>query len=159
LASTEDAVLWNVTAPETTVEIEVDIPTALALEPNATPGQALTPAHTALSPVSNAPPRSTSAPPPAPTAVVTPPANPFVVRGQVRQADGSLLVGGIVHTFDKDLRGEELLGQATTDPAGHYAIQYTAAQFQRAEKQRADVIFRLFDAAGQPLTNFTAADE
>jgi hypothetical protein len=52
-----------------------------------------------------------------------------------------------------------LLGQATTDPAGHYAIQYTAAQFQRAEKQRADLIFRLFDAAGHPLTNFTAADE
>jgi hypothetical protein len=169
LASTEDTVLWNVTAPETAVVIEVDVSTALALEPNAAPGQALTSAQTALPPVPNALPRSTSAlpfapiapsrPAPAPTAVVTSPASPFVVRGQVRQVDGNMLVGGTVHAFDKDLRGEELLGQATTDPAGHYAIQYTATQFQRAEKQRADVIFRLFDAAGQPLTNFTAADE
>ncbi|SRR6266702_6235033 len=64
----------------------------------------------------------------------------FVVKGQVRHADGSPLVGALVRAFDKDLRTAEPLGEpATTDQAGRYEITYTAEQFSRAEKGSADL--------------------
>ncbi|MFL5661392.1 MAG: peptidoglycan-binding protein, partial [Ktedonobacteraceae bacterium] len=56
----------------------------------------------------------------------------FVVKGQIRQADGSPLVGGVVRAFDKDLRSEDQLNETTTDKDGHYEITYTSAQFRRA---------------------------
>jgi hypothetical protein len=74
-----------------------------------------------------------------------------VVRGQVRQADGSLLIGGTVRAFDKDLRSEEMLGKAQTDRDGRYEIKYTAGQFRRAEKQSADLIVRVLSRDGLPL--------
>lgn len=78
---------------------------------------------------------------------------PFTVRGQVHQADGSPLVGGIVRAFDKDMRNEEPLGEATTDNDGHYEIQYTADQFRRTEKKSADLIVRVFNRDGSPLVS------
>src|SRR6476660_39633 len=53
----------------------------------------------------------------------------FAVRGQVRQANGSLLIGGTVRAFDKDLRSEETLGEVVTGRDGRYEIKYTARQF------------------------------
>ena len=75
---------------------------------------------------------------------------PFVVRGQVRQ-DGHPLSGILIAAVDKDLRSEELLGQAMTDEQGRYEIAYTAAQFSRAEKGSADLIVRAQDSAGNLL--------
>src|SRR2546421_4052426 len=49
----------------------------------------------------------------------------FVVKGQIRLADGSPLVGAIVRAFDKDLRSEERLNETTTAKDGHYEITYT----------------------------------
>ncbi|HWP91824.1 MAG TPA: neuraminidase-like domain-containing protein [Thermodesulfobacteriota bacterium] len=90
---------------------------------------------------------------------VRPQPESFLVRGQVRQRDNSSLVGVLVQAFDKDVRGEEMLGEALTDDAGHYEIHYSAEQFSRAEKASADLIFRLFDQTGIPITNFKAVDE
>ena len=42
----------------------------------------------------------------------------FTVNGQVRSAAMQPLVNHIVRAFDKDLRHEELLGEATTDAQG-----------------------------------------
>ena len=78
-----------------------------------------------------------------------------VVRGQVLQAQGLPLAGVEVRAFDRDLRQEQLLGQHTTDAAGHYAIPYSSAQFRRAEKERADLVLRLFTPEGQPITGLT----
>jgi peptidoglycan hydrolase-like protein with peptidoglycan-binding domain len=75
----------------------------------------------------------------------------FVVRGHVRKADGSPLIEAIVRAFDKDLRHEERLGEAVTDGSGRYEIAYTAAQFRRAEKKRADLIVRVFGKQDQEL--------
>ncbi|MEX2307779.1 MAG: neuraminidase-like domain-containing protein [Pirellulales bacterium] len=75
----------------------------------------------------------------------------FVVRGQVRRIDGSLLVDGTVRAFDKDLRSEETLGAALTGRDGCYKIKYTTRQFRRAEKQSADLIVRVFSREGLPL--------
>ena len=78
-----------------------------------------------------------------------------VVRGQVLQAQGLPLAGVEVRAFDRDLRQEQLLGQHTTDAAGHYAIPYSPAQFRRAEKERADLLLRLFTPEGQPITGLS----
>jgi hypothetical protein len=67
-----------------------------------------------------------------------------LVRGQVLQARGLPLAGVVVRAFDRDLRSEQLLGQHSTDAAGHYAIPYSREQFRRAEKERADLVLRLF---------------
>jgi hypothetical protein len=76
---------------------------------------------------------------------------PFVVQGQVRQGDGSVVSDALVRAFDRDLRSEELLGEAKTDRDGHYKIAYTAGQFKRAEKQSADLIVRVLDANNSAL--------
>jgi len=62
----------------------------------------------------------------------------FVVTGLVHHDDGRPFAG-VVRAFDKDMRTEEFLGEATTDEAGHYEIRYTLESFRRAEKRRADL--------------------
>ena len=49
---------------------------------------------------------------------------------------------GIVRAFDKDLRREELLGEAVTGSDGRYEIRYLSSRFTRAEKNLADLIVR-----------------
>jgi peptidoglycan hydrolase-like protein with peptidoglycan-binding domain len=66
----------------------------------------------------------------------------FVVRGAVREADGSPAVGAEVKAFDVDLRAEQLLGIAFADSAGRYSISYSSDQFKRAEKRTADLVVR-----------------
>jgi peptidoglycan hydrolase-like protein with peptidoglycan-binding domain len=41
--------------------------------------------------------------------------NFYIVKGQIRQANGSVSTGAIVAVYDKDLRSEQLLGQTKTD--------------------------------------------
>lgn len=77
------------------------------------------------------------------------PVKKFIVRGQVRLADGTPLAGAVVRGYDKDLRTEEPLGEpATTDKDGRYEIVYTAGQFARAEKSSADLIVRVENPDG-----------
>lgn len=71
------------------------------------------------------------------------PAAEFVVQGQVTQRNRSI-AGIMVKAFDKDLRSEELLGETATDGQGRYDIRYTAHQFRRGEKKRADLIVRVY---------------
>ncbi|MCK5229170.1 MAG: hypothetical protein KAR13_02830, partial [Desulfobulbaceae bacterium] len=71
--------------------------------------------------------------------------NEFIVKGDILQADKSPLVDAFVRAFDKDLRSEQLLGEAHTDEEGRYEISYTHAQFRRAEKKSADLIVRVYD--------------
>src|SRR5262245_59866438 len=68
-----------------------------------------------------------------------PPPSRFVVHGEVRYADGQPAACLTVRAFDKDLRHEELLGEALTDAEGNYEIGYSPVQFQRAEKGKADL--------------------
>lgn len=97
-------------------------------------------------------------PTPAPTPVPLPVEEaPFMVHGQVRQADFSLFVGAVVQASDTDLRSEELLGQAITDQQGRYEIKYTADQFRRAEKGTADLIVRVYANSSAAPANASAA--
>jgi hypothetical protein len=63
-----------------------------------------------------------------------PPTSEFVVKGQVVHSDGQPVVGSLVRAFDRDLRSEELLGEAKTDEDGHYEISYTAGKLLRKKK-------------------------
>jgi hypothetical protein len=77
---------------------------------------------------------------------LTPDQDAFVVKGEVRQPDGHPFTDGTVKAFDKDLRHEQQLGTTSLSDQGRYEITYTPDQFRRAEKQRADLIVRVFDS-------------
>lgn len=69
----------------------------------------------------------------------------FVVCGQVRFADGTL-----VRAYDKDLRSKELLGKpkpVITNTEGRYELTYTAGQFSQVEKGNADLLVEATTAA------------
>jgi hypothetical protein len=66
---------------------------------------------------------------------------PLVVRGQVRNADGSFVTRYV----------EELLGETKTDNGGHYEIGYFPEQFRRKEKGNADLIIRAFDTEAREV--------
>ena len=68
----------------------------------------------------------------------------FIVKGFVRQSDGSVLAGMLVQAFDRDLRNEQLLGKTQTDKKGFYQIQYSAQQFSKREKASADLVVKAF---------------
>ncbi|MBE9128305.1 MULTISPECIES: peptidoglycan-binding domain-containing protein [unclassified Coleofasciculus] len=70
-------------------------------------------------------------------------APPFIVKGQVRQADGDPADGILISAFDVDLRSEQLLGQTQTDRKGFYQIQYSAEQFSKREKGKADLVVKV----------------
>lgn len=53
---------------------------------------------------------------------------PFVVRGHVKQADGTPLADVAVLAVDQDLRGEQELGRTNSDKDGCYEIRKTAGQ-------------------------------
>lgn len=75
----------------------------------------------------------------------------YKVQGHIKQADGSPLVGNLVRALDKDLRHEQLLGEARTDRQGYYTIGYNQNQFRRADKQQADLLVRVYNAEGSLL--------
>src|SRR5262245_14055096 len=76
---------------------------------------------------------------------------PFTVSGQVLWDDGRPAAGVAMQAVDQDLRGQEVLGQATTDGDGRYTIAYVATQFARAEKASADLVVHVLNAAGAPI--------
>ncbi len=75
----------------------------------------------------------------------------FSVQGQISWSNHRPVANALVRAYDKDLRRETELGKATTDAAGHYEIQYTAAQLGHAGKSGADLIVRVLDREGKVL--------
>lgn len=73
------------------------------------------------------------------------------VAGTVGHADGSPVVGVKVVAFDRDLRSEQLLGEAPTDKDGNYRIRYDDARYLAAETGSADLVVRVFAADGRVL--------
>lgn len=74
----------------------------------------------------------------------------FTIRGRVENAQGQSEPSVVVRAFDRDMRGEERLGEAVTDDAGAFEITYMAEAFGRAEKKTADLVLRVFDLDGVP---------
>src|SRR5690348_5846878 len=69
----------------------------------------------------------------------------YVVSGRVTYSSGRAAAGLIVRARDHDLRRFESLGKETTTRTdGSYEIRYTRSNFVRAEKDRADLVVRVF---------------
>src|SRR5258707_392409 len=82
--------------------------------------------------------------------------NKFIVIGQVFRANGTPWEGAVVKAFDKDLRSEQQFVKTdVAKKAGEYEIFYRADEFNRAEKDRADLIVRVFDNSGAVLAAST----
>ncbi len=80
------------------------------------------------------------------------PTGGYRVFGAVRDALQRPLVGVTVKAFDKDIRGEQPLGEpATTDASGTYQVAYTQTEFADMDLHAADVIVRVFDPNGALL--------
>ncbi len=81
------------------------------------------------------------------------PGQRLIVHGTVFYRDTSPAIGLTVIAFDKDIGGEDRLGQATTDAIGGYRITYSAAEFRRSpnESGGADVFVRVYGANGDLL--------
>ncbi|MEZ5123895.1 MAG: hypothetical protein R2736_20375, partial [Solirubrobacterales bacterium] len=73
------------------------------------------------------------------------------VHGTVTGRDGRPAADLLVQASDRDLRAEELLGEARTGRDGRYAIAYTARSYARAEKAAADLVVRVIGAGGETL--------
>ena len=74
----------------------------------------------------------------------------LIVRGTVSYADKSPAVGLTVIAFDKDVSGEDQLGERITDAKTRFEIAYSAAKFRRSSRERggADVFARVYGANG-----------
>lgn len=72
------------------------------------------------------------------------------IYGTVRDSFGDLLNDVTVGAFDRDLRSEKPLG-ADAVRYGHYEIRYQRAQFQRAEKDSADLVMKVIGRDGAEL--------
>jgi Putative peptidoglycan binding domain len=83
----------------------------------------------------------------------------FKIQGHVTDRRGKPVRGIRIVAIDKDLRGEEMLGEQVTDQQGNYEIQYSFDGFSHAEKDTADLFFKLFDRDGNQLTIFSAKDD
>src|SRR5882724_4256948 len=88
----------------------------------------------------------------------------FVVRGHVRYATGAPAASLLVRAYDKDMRREQFLDEATTGHDGSYRIPYTSRQFSRAEAATADLRISVCTAerrelASSPICFNAEADE
>jgi len=75
------------------------------------------------------------------------------VRGTVRLADGFPAGGFAVSAVDRDLRHEEELGRAQTDPQGFYRIRYKSEQVQPFEAGTADLVVKVLSKDGKVLVS------
>jgi hypothetical protein len=68
------------------------------------------------------------------------------ISGTIYDAFNAPVPNLSVQALDKDLRTEQLLGQAVTDANGHYTISYDASKFADSEYKTADIFIRIVEA-------------
>ena len=78
--------------------------------------------------------------------------NSYWVKGIILKANRMSFEGLTVRAFDKDLRIEEMLGEAVTDEKGYYEIGYTVQKSGESESNSADIFVSVFDPAGKLLS-------
>jgi len=69
---------------------------------------------------------------------------PNLVLGRVADKLNRPLSNLIVQAFDRDMRGEELLGESTTDIDGKYDIAWSHSQLSGRGKKEADIVIKVF---------------
>lgn len=90
----------------------------------------------------------------------------FLVFGRVVDAGGKPAPGLRITAADRDVGGEQVLGEAVTDGEGVYQIRYRYAAFARAERGTADLVVRAYGggdrttpAARSPVQHNAAAEQ
>jgi len=73
------------------------------------------------------------------------------VSGSITDQNARPLPGLVVRAFERGMRSEGLLGEAQTDPAGHYQVAYTAGQIHHAEDGPPDLMIRVYSSDGRVL--------
>jgi len=73
------------------------------------------------------------------------------ITGTIYDTYNATIANVTVNAFDKDLRTEQLVGNATTDAKGFYKINYDAEKFVQAEYKSCDILIRVFSPAGVSL--------
>ena len=69
---------------------------------------------------------------------------PNLVLGRVSDKLNRPLANLIVQAFDRDMRGEELLGESITDRDGKYEIAWSHSQLSGRGKKEADIVIKVF---------------
>ena len=81
------------------------------------------------------------------------------IRGRVTRSDGEPAAGVVLRAYDRDLRGETLLGEAKTDNEGRYEVRYTPESFAADERGGADLLLRVYTHTGRELSAEVAGRE
>jgi hypothetical protein len=78
------------------------------------------------------------------------------ILGTVKEEESDRpLAGLLVRAYDEDLVKDDHLGDAITDAAGAFEIQYTEAQFRDLHETLPDLYLRIYDASGKRLLHTT----
>lgn len=73
----------------------------------------------------------------------------YRITGVLRaEGSGEPLQGLVVRGFDQDLLFDDPLGEARSDAAGRFAIEFTDEAFRSVVDTHPDVYLRVFDASG-----------
>jgi hypothetical protein len=84
------------------------------------------------------------------------------VSGLIADVAGRPIFGIKVRAVDRDMRSEQVLGEAVTDAKGYYSITYDVTKYSKVEIATADLIVRVLDVYGKTIvesdTVFQAAD-
>src|SRR4051794_40559240 len=71
------------------------------------------------------------------------------VSGTIYNAFDAPMAAVTVNAYDKDLRLEQLVGDAITDAKGFYRIEYDGEKYTQAENKTSDIFIRVSnDGAG-----------
>lgn len=73
----------------------------------------------------------------------------------VEEESGQPLAGLRVRAYDKDLVFDDDLGEATTDEAGRFEIDYMEAQYRDLNETQPDLYLRVYNADGSVLLHST----
>jgi hypothetical protein len=69
----------------------------------------------------------------------------YSVYGVLRDENQEVMPKMRIKAFDKDIRSEQLLGEANTDKKGAYTISYDRKDFSLEDKNNADLFVRVYD--------------
>ena len=70
----------------------------------------------------------------------------FIIKGCIKEKETHLPVSNLnVRAYDKDMLYDDLLGNATTDEKGEFAINYSEKDFRELFDNKPDIYLSVFD--------------
>ena len=84
--------------------------------------------------------------------------NSHLVFGRVTNAQNRPIPGLLVYAYDRDMRSEELLGEAVTDRDGKYEIQWGSGQPDTQGKRTADIALKVITRERQTVLHASDVD-